>query len=71
MEDCTMNMLFALIVGKSINGNLNGKNALNNMWEYIPGVTFCVHLLMDSHRHRQLLEAATNGCRHKPKGVSQ
>lgn len=69
MQERTLNLLFALIVGKSIKGSHNGKYALSNMWDNMPCITYCVNLIMDSRKHRQLLEAVAG--RTKPRKVSE
>jgi len=65
MQEATMNFIFALVVGKSINGNVKGKNALNNLWDYQPYVDLFISLALQNIRYMQMLQATAT--RTKPK----
>ena len=60
MEERTMNFVFALVIGKSANGNIKGKNALNNLWDYQPYVDLFIGIALGNTRYMQMLEATTH-----------
>ena len=65
MEERTMNFIFALVVGKSSNGNVKGKNALNNLWDYQPYVDLFISIALGNTRYMQMLQSTAT--RTKPK----
>ncbi len=58
MEECTINFIFALVVGKSAFGNINDKRLLNHVWKHEPSVRFYVSLITDTYFYKKLMEAA-------------